>query len=200
MRLREIHGRHCSVESMSALGPSASNLFPNDNRALTDTRSDSLEEQSLTPSKSRPRLIIWTAADEAGLKRLAAALHGYSSGLSFCSSLSHARLFENLAYTLASKRSLLPWRSHLVCETVEGLVRSLKSIVPEPIRFSGTEPALGFIFTGQGAQWYAMGRELFAYLTFKESFEQADSFLRTLGCNWSLIGERPFHIALLAHS
>ena len=200
MRMRAIRGRHCSVESPPTPRPSTSSTNQSPIHAFTDNSRIHLTDQNCIPSTSRPRLIVWTAADEAGLNRLAVALHEYLSGLTFCSDISRDRLLDNLAYTLVSKRSLLPWKSHLVCETVEGLIRDLGSNLPRPIRSSGTAPALGFVFTGQGAQWHAMGRELFAYLVFKESLEQADRFLQTLGCHWSLIGQKPFHTAPLTFS
>ena len=49
---------------------------------------------------------------------------------------------------------------------------------------------LAFVFTGQGAQWYAMGRELIAvYPAFGHSLETTDLCLRELGACWSLLGK-----------
>ena len=48
------------------------------------------------------------------------------------------------------------------------------------------EPTIGFIFTGQGAQWAKMGVELERYPIFRDSVEESDKFLRSaLGCKWS---------------
>ncbi|KAJ2892889.1 hypothetical protein MKZ38_009267 [Zalerion maritima] len=50
-----------------------------------------------------------------------------------------------------------------------------------------TGPTLAFVFTGQGAQWYAMGRELYAHPAFRESLEAAEQYLSmTLGSPWNL--------------
>lgn len=49
--------------------------------------------------------------------------------------------------------------------------------------------ALGFVFTGQGAQWHAMGRELLVYPVFRESIEAADEYMKILGSPWSLLGQ-----------
>ncbi|EMR67052.1 putative polyketide synthase protein [Eutypa lata UCREL1] len=46
-----------------------------------------------------------------------------------------------------------------------------------------------FVFTGQGAQWFAMGRELLAYPTYKRGLIQAASHLKSLGCDWDLLEE-----------
>lgn len=49
---------------------------------------------------------------------------------------------------------------------------------------------LAFIFTGQGAQWNAMGRELLErYEIFRSTLRSADSYLRLLGAPWSVIHE-----------
>lgn len=50
-------------------------------------------------------------------------------------------------------------------------------------------PSIGFVFTGQGAQWFAMGRELMIYDVFRINIEGADKYLRDLGSSWSLIGK-----------
>lgn len=52
------------------------------------------------------------------------------------------------------------------------------------------EPAAPvFVFSGQGSQWCAMGRELLAQEPlFREKIEECDEILRGLG-NWSLVGE-----------
>jgi acyl transferase domain-containing protein/NADPH:quinone reductase-like Zn-dependent oxidoreductase len=46
------------------------------------------------------------------------------------------------------------------------------------------------VFTGQGAQWYAMGRELITtYPVFGASIKEADAILKDLGADWSLMEE-----------
>ena len=53
---------------------------------------------------------------------------------------------------------------------------------------SRSMPVLSFVFTGQGAQWSGMGRELLGHHVFRASLEQASRYLQGLGCKWSLIG------------
>jgi acyl transferase domain-containing protein len=46
------------------------------------------------------------------------------------------------------------------------------------------------VFTGQGAQWYAMGRELIEpYPVFKATLFEAESYLNDFGTDWSLTEE-----------
>lgn len=98
-------------------------------------------------------------------------------------------LLRNLAYTLGQRRSFLPYKSAVSVVDGASLISSYSSAPANPIR-STRHPNLGFVFTGQGAQWHAMGRELIdAYPIFKSSLEQFDSYLVKLGATFSLIEE-----------
>ena len=68
----------------------------------------------------------------------------------------------------------------------EGGCSSLEEM-PKPVR-SSTALNIGFVFTGQGAQWYAMGRELLSHQTFRQSLKDATAYLGSLKCSWSLLG------------
>ena len=54
---------------------------------------------------------------------------------------------------------------------------------------SSKPPTMLFCFTGQGAQWYAMGRELLAYEIYEASLRDADSYLKSIGAPWSVLEE-----------
>ncbi|KAF6832303.1 polyketide synthase [Colletotrichum plurivorum] len=57
-------------------------------------------------------------------------------------------------------------------------------------RIPSQPPRLGFVFNGQGAQWYAMGRELIhRYDVFRASIEQMGVHIREMGATWSLMDE-----------
>ena len=96
---------------------------------------------------------------------------------------------DDLAYTLASRRSLMDWRCNVVTSSCKDLAESLTAKPPSYVKASG-EGQVIFIFTGQGSQWFAMGRELIHTApAFVESLRKSDKLLTILGANWSLLEE-----------
>ncbi|KAK0707635.1 polyketide synthase [Lasiosphaeris hirsuta] len=98
-------------------------------------------------------------------------------------------LTSNLAYTLGQRRSLLQHRAAVPALNSFELIEAING--EKFVTGKEVEPLrLGFIFTGQGAQWYGMGRELYEqYPTYTQSLNHADSCLAALGAGWSLIDE-----------
>ena len=93
---------------------------------------------------------------------------------------------EALSFTLSERRTKLLWRSFNVIAST-GDLRHTKATASKPSR-SNLFNKIAFVFTGQGAQWPGMGRELLELPLFRNSLEDADRIFRTLGCEWSLIG------------
>lgn len=94
---------------------------------------------------------------------------------------------SSLANTLLTRRSLMQWRSSFVASSNEELIAKLS----EPnfrVTKEALESKLVFLFTGQGAQWYAMGRELIStHSAFRESILKSEKLLTELGAEWNLI-------------
>jgi acyl transferase domain-containing protein len=96
---------------------------------------------------------------------------------------------DDLAHTLGTRRSLFQWRTAVTAADSDELLQSLEDSSLKPQHARG-EPRIGFVFNGQGAQWHAMGRELFAiYPVFRQSMEKAEQVLKSYGVSWSLVGE-----------
>jgi zearalenone synthase (highly reducing iterative type I polyketide synthase) len=97
--------------------------------------------------------------------------------------------FDSLSYTLANRRSHLDCATYHIASTFSELKNELSITgVAKSQPTSGVR--LGFIFTGQSAQWPRMGMELLRYKAFRQSIEQAEEFLiKNLKCNWSVTKE-----------
>jgi acyl transferase domain-containing protein len=100
------------------------------------------------------------------------------------------RLPCDVAYTLGQRRSHLPWRIGVVASSLGDLAESLSAGDVKPSRASPVPPRVAFVYTGQGAQWHAMGRELNkSHPVFANVLRAADACLRELGADFSLVDE-----------
>ncbi|GFF87206.1 hypothetical protein IFM53868_05068 [Aspergillus udagawae] len=132
-------------------------------------------------------LLVWSSADEGAIKRTQDSWRAYLSGITVPDSKRNEFL-HNLAHTLAARRSHLTWRTFAVADHTEGL-QNLANNVQPAVKSRGS-PKLAYIFTGQGAQWYAMGRELIErYEVFSQSLAEAGNYIKELGCAWDLLDE-----------
>lgn len=96
---------------------------------------------------------------------------------------------RDLAYTLSCRRSLLQWRTSISASSHGELYAALDRDALRMVKASNNNQ-VAFLFTGQGAQWHAMGRELISrYAVFKESLNASSRILKQLGAEWDLIEE-----------
>ena len=104
-------------------------------------------------------------------------------------------LMSNVAYTLGQRRSLMQWRVAISSTSSIDLIETLNSGKISPVREIET-PRIGFIFTGQGAQWNAMGRELYErYPVFASTIDACDSYLSSHSAPFSLLGKFSLKLA-----
>ncbi|KAI0165365.1 putative polyketide synthase [Hypoxylon sp. FL1284] len=130
-----------------------------------------------------PRLFLWSAADEGAIDRLTKLYQVYCERLS-SESLGSSESLSYLAYVLATKRSSHLWRRFEVADSFSQLSEQLSK--PTRPRSSLPDPRLGLVFTGQGAHWVGMGRELVAFPIFRKSIIKAENFLANLGSPWKV--------------
>ena len=138
-------------------------------------------------SYSPLRLFVVSANDEAALRNSVKKLGIWIE--------QHAELYQttmprNLAYTLCQRRSHLPWRVAVVAGMCSDVASALNSHDATSARASSEPPRLAFVYTGQGAQWFAMGRELLrTHPVFLEAVIRADKALRLIGADFSVLEE-----------
>ncbi|KAL8697020.1 MAG: hypothetical protein Q9224_002506, partial [Gallowayella concinna] len=135
------------------------------------------------PHKSRRRLLVFSAGDKTSLQHYIDRIASYLSGNKLSDD---EALMDRLAFTLGSRRSALSWREAVAASTPAELSELLSGTPANSAR-SFDKPALGFVFTGQGAQWPAISRELFIYPVFAKSMQESDAYLRDCGADWSLL-------------
>ncbi|KAL9581646.1 MAG: hypothetical protein Q9212_003778, partial [Teloschistes hypoglaucus] len=110
-----------------------------------------------TIKKSEPdhiSLLTFSAADGTSASRLAET---YSHYLQDPNVTVTPELLQDIAFTLNARRTSFTWRTFAVLG--QSTVTRLGELVAKPVK-AGSDQGLGFVFTGQGAQWYAMGHEL----------------------------------------
>lgn len=185
LQARGLKGRHVT-QRKSSVRPTV-----DADQLATSAQANGVKHELSQKPKSAylPKLLVWSASDENGLQRLASVYEAHLSK----STTFHEGYLDDLAYTLSEKRSRLTWRSYAIASSLEQLKLSLKQGLPGPSR-SLKQPRLCFIFTGQGAQWFGMGRELLKYPVFQKSLENAENYFQTLGCAWSLMGGSPNYV------
>jgi acyl transferase domain-containing protein/NADPH:quinone reductase-like Zn-dependent oxidoreductase len=133
------------------------------------------------------RLFVLTANDKSSAEKTMQSLGIY---LEQRPEVFQNDLLSNLAYTLGQRKSFHPWRLAVSASSSVDLVEALSSGKISPIKQDADTPRLGWIFTGQGAQWWAMGRELLhAYPVYAAALKLADSHLVSLGAGFSLLEE-----------
>ncbi|KAK4861763.1 hypothetical protein LT330_003798 [Penicillium expansum] len=162
--------RDCDLDTEGGISSDATGF-----NGLTETTNDT------------PKLLVWSTADEKGIFRLKET---WKSRLPTISKLNKEspRFLNDLAHTLASRRSHLSWRSFAVTRPSDDLGALFDRF--SPASKSRGSLNLAMVFSGQGAQWYAMGRQLLnIYPVFLQSIEDAGEYLQTLGCEWTPLDE-----------
>ncbi|KJR81416.1 polyketide synthase [Sporothrix schenckii 1099-18] len=164
--------------------PDSDGTPPTTNGAVSPTSETHKPDDAALPV---PQLFVLSAHDATAGKAQAAQLSDYLA------SAADPRLLSDLAYTLSTRRSALPWKAAVAAASASQLAAALRD---SSLRFHHTPaqapPRVGFVFTGQGAQWFAMGRELAATsAVFRASLDRSAAILAssTMQADWSLHDE-----------
>lgn len=178
--------RRASINSFGYGGMNAhvilEGYYPPEKEALPNVSTGLLEMV-----RGRPFLVPLTSHSEKAGKLWAHSLIGY---LEKCRDIS----VHDLAYSLSVRRSMHQYRSFAIGMDQDTAVNDL--IAPQPIAAWASKkevkPRVGFVFTGQGGQWFAMGRQLIEQSPiFRQVLEKCDHILQRLpdSPEWSVVEE-----------
>ena len=177
LRMRSLSGKHCTTP------------YSHMTSAGNELTRDSSEESETNQEKTAYKLLVWSSADKHGTGRMTNLLQDWYESRDTAKARKREGFLEDLTYTLDSHRSHLKWRSFaLVKSPVE--LADVHSRISSPVRVRPQAPRLAFVFSGQGSQWFAMGRELMFYPSYSGDIDDAENYLKGLGCKWSLKGKQ----------
>ncbi|CAK4034819.1 fatty acid synthase S-acetyltransferase [Lecanosticta acicola] len=137
-----------------------------------ERKGDGRNDKRPSTARHQSRVVVLSANDPSTLKR------------------QRQNLSDHLRSKSTPSRATHPYRMSMQVSSVEALREALGTENVPVHRASSTKYRLGFIFTGQSAQWPRMGVGLLTCSVFRKSVERADQFLKTaLGCKWSALEE-----------
>ena len=146
--------------------------------------SPSLGSCASNSEKKHGYLIALSAKSESSLRHLCESLQGWVSKTAVTD-----EQVRDLSYTLCVRRSIFNWRRSLTIRGPHELKDELSKTNFSNAKSLG-KPGAIFVFTGQGAQWIGMGRELLLVdSAFRNSLKRSDMRLQALGAEYSLIDE-----------
>ncbi|PSN69566.1 polyketide synthase [Corynespora cassiicola Philippines] len=119
-----------------------------------------------------PHLLVVSAQSASSLTKMTHDLQGILD--TKCNGPKAGNYTQDLAYTLANRREHLPHRAFAI---ING---SQSGTISPGKRIATPEPNLVMVFTGQGAQWPRMGRDLLlrSDLCFQSTIRSLDKHLR----------------------
>jgi acyl transferase domain-containing protein/acyl carrier protein len=143
------------------------------------------------PDTFSPQLIPLSARSPEALRALAGSCQD------FVSCQANGSSFRDVVYASAVRRTHHDHRLALVARTREELAAQLQAFAAGEMPAGassgratpGQRPSVAFVFSGQGPQWWAMGRQLIAQEpVFHDMIRRCDALLSRLA-SWSLWDE-----------
>jgi acyl transferase domain-containing protein/SAM-dependent methyltransferase len=169
----------CERVSVNSFGLGGSNAHV----IVDSARSFNLPQPTMRYSEREgdPQLLLFSAGSAPSLK---STINSYEEWM--LKNPDMAERLNDLSYTLANRREHLPHRSFKVVGINDAPASQGRKIPGQPV-------SLVMVFTGQGAQWPRMGRELLLRddLVFQKTIRAMDEYLADLSVppQWTIEGE-----------
>ncbi|KAI8948652.1 hypothetical protein F4801DRAFT_556050 [Xylaria longipes] len=136
--------------------------------------------------QSLPTLLTFSANDQQSLKRGITSLQAHLINPTVSVNV------NDLAFTLSERRSRHYYRAFTITQASSSDSIELQNSSIVFGKKASSQPRIGFVFTGQGAQWSQMGLDLVnAFAQAKDFIRSLDEVLRGLPDppNWTLLDE-----------
>jgi acyl transferase domain-containing protein/NADPH:quinone reductase-like Zn-dependent oxidoreductase/short-subunit dehydrogenase len=152
------------------------------------------DEDDEVPVPGNNKLIVFSSQDQAGLQRQASAYKTAFNKmekdrkLSALEHLDQQTYLDDLANTLATRRTKFDYRSFTVADSIGNLSGKLSKGL-QKLKRAGKEDNIMMVFTGQGAQWAQMGKELLDKPVFREATAKSQAYLEKYGAKWNVFTE-----------
>ncbi|KAL3482091.1 hypothetical protein BJX99DRAFT_252807 [Aspergillus californicus] len=183
--------RRISLNSFGYGGTNAHVIIDAAGEAISGFGRPSLSNSmQLTYHSEKPRVFMLSGASEKACQRACGRLAKYLVA-THQNSINPDAVLARLAYTL-SKQSVHAFRVVFVAADLDSLITQLNTAAQSPVsrREKPGQSRIALIFSGQGAQYAEMGRDLLkSYPSFVRSLEHARQQLARLGCPWDLLSE-----------
>jgi acyl transferase domain-containing protein len=189
--------RRASINNFG-YGGTNSHVILEDARSFLPASRNSSGSKDNTSSKPRSEVLVMYGRDEQACQRMVSSVKDYLQAR-ISTTKDAERLVQDLVWTLSRHRTRFAsgWVSaHTVHwqgdeNVLEQVIKSLDASQFKPVRLPGDKiPRIGMVFTGQGAQWHAMARELVGmYPLFRSTIQEAERYLHEFGADWSLSEE-----------
>ncbi|WYZ45768.1 hypothetical protein EsH8_VIII_001084 [Colletotrichum jinshuiense] len=143
---------------------------------------DDDDEELVVAEDASPKVLVLSANDQGSLKNYISALSGHLINPIVAVDI------DDLAYTLSERRTHHYYRAFLTSQVSSSIDHGKLHFGQK----TASKPRVGFVFTGQGAQWSQMGLGLVkAFPQAREVVEELDQVLQKLPDppSWSLLAE-----------
>lgn len=181
----DVYGRRAAVSSFGIGGTNA-HVILEEYVASPDSTSAGLTDTE------KPGMFFLSAHKQEVLLELAANYREW-----FCQDDKTKTLFQDICYTISQRRKRHTHRLAIVAGDVAECGRKLDYFLRDEVTqglYSGivhqnTTDKLVFVFSGQGAQWWGMGRQLLSdEPVFRQMLEKCDRIVRDIA-GWSVLKE-----------
>lgn len=140
--------------------------------------------ESKESTNAKRQLFLFSAKSDSSLSAYLASFARYLDDQN-----DRGNFLKDLSFTLGQRRNHFAHRHTVVSGSLEELKTKISSCTSISGRATKTrDPTVGFVFTGQGAQYAQMVVDLHHIRPFSAALNRADEIIRKFGASWSLIG------------